>query len=131
MGTIPTVSYDRWENGFFRVTFRIDSKSNNYLIHAPFFGNIDAIKESDEFEIRDLRVEKNDFASTLNCNNDAGINIGAQMSIGKGYQKSWAARGKKCLYCDNTKISFASSEDYDHGVSASFWLKTGSYPTAN
>lgn len=133
---VTVLEWESREDGYYRSTFKINSKSNAYLIHTRIFG--DTVSTSDTYEIRSLQFEKRDHATpytsgTRNAKsivNETGSNN--LSSVQNLSLTSDSAIGPYALVCNgNTYVSGDLVGDTTKGATASLWVKAPTYPTAN
>ena len=124
---ISVLNFESRDDGYYSSTFKINSKSNAYLIHARIFG--DTVSEDDTYEIKFLQFEKKDHATpytpsyreSMMCN-ETGL---AQPSTKNNIVLSTdSGVGTYSLNCQgSTEIATSNICDISHGTTASFWVK--------
>ena len=129
---ISVLNFESRDDGYYSSTFKINSKSNAYLMHARIFG--DTVSESDTYEIKFLQFEKKDHATPYTSGsrssllyNETGL---AQPSTKNNIVLSTdSGVGTYSLNCQgNTEIIMPNVCDISQGVTISFWVKC-SIPT--
>ena len=129
---ISVLNFESRDDGYYSSTFKINSKSNAYLLHARIFG--DTVSEADTYEIKFLQFEKKDHATPYTSDsrssllyNETGL---VQPSTKNNIVLSTdGGIGTYSLNCQgSTEIITSNTCDISQGTTASVWIK-GTIPT--